>query len=221
MPSPQNHLSRGRPVPSIVPTARRVRLLGCATALGLLALLPTDWALAQASPGVAVILPREGSRVRVQQYLGGVRPPKRMTGTFVATQADSIRIVQHAGDTSVLAISSLDYLDISLYRRRKVLSSVGAGVLIGSSSLALISALSHPDSGCTPSEFCLLEFSRTDAALLGGILGAVGGAVVGGIVGALRNADAWQRVPLSQLGQRVSIRPQFSRSRGAAVEWRF
>jgi hypothetical protein len=213
--------SRSLPFASTGLTSLRVRLFRYGVAVAVLSAVPIRAGGAQTSTATAVILPSEGSRVRVQQHLGGGLPPKRITGTYVTTTADSLHIVPQVGDTLVLAISSLDFLDVSLGRRRKVLSSVGAGTLIGGSTLALVSALSNSDPGCSSDEYCLFEFSRSDAALLGGILGAVAGAIVGGMVGALRNVDHWQRVPLSTLGDRVSIRPQLSRAKGVSVRLSF
>lgn len=204
-----------------LPLASAVRLFGYGVALAVLSTIPLREGGAQTSPATAVILPSEGSRVRVRQHVGGVLPPKRITGTYVTTTADSMYIVQRVGDTLAVAIGSLDYLDVSLGRRRNVLSSVGAGTLIGGSTLALVSALSNSDSGCSSDEYCLFEFSRGDAAVLGGILGAVTGAFVGGIVGAVRHVDHWKRVPLPTLGERVSIRPQLSRRTGASVRMSF
>lgn len=149
----------------------------------------------------------------------------RITGTLVALGRDSVRVSPRLGDTATVALESIDRFEISFGQRYALLESVGAGALIGGGFLAVVAAASESGS-CSASEFCVLDYSRGDAALIGGVLGAVAGAIIGGIVGAVRTTERWERiaVPVPRTGvslSGLSVMPPVGRSTTVAVRLRF
>lgn len=189
------------------------------------AVLSPVTAAAQPGKANAIIVPEPGARVRVSlPTLPDIRQ-QRITGTLASLTRDSVRVAIRPGDTATVALDALEKFEVSLGQRRPVLSSIGAGALIGGGLLAVIAASAESDS-CTGEYGCLLEFSRGEAAAIGGVFGAVTGALIGGIVGAMRVTDRWQPVATAPLRSRVvfegmSLTPPLGRPAGLAVRLRF
>ena len=152
-------------------------------------------AVVVAAQAPATAMPTPGMRVRVT--LDGAREP--IVGSVVSARADSIAYVPlhgAASDTAVVALRQLRALEVSSGPRLHVLRSVGWGFAGGSVGGAVLGAATY--SPCTETGFmsCFMApESRSQSALLGGVIGALLGTSGGLVVGLFHRSDDWQ--PLS------------------------
>ena len=131
---------------------------------------------------VASILP--GSRVRLTAPSLGL---SEAVGT-VREATDEALVVQFEFPARVGTIDRTEIaaMDVSIRRERKVLRSMGVGLLIGAGSGALLGLASGDDD---PRQW--FAFSAEEKAVIAGIgLGLTGG-LVGLVTGLLRKRDVW------------------------------
>jgi hypothetical protein len=124
-----------------------------------------------------------GSRVRLSAPSLGL---SEAVGT-VKEATDEALVVQFEYPRRVGTVdrSEIGKLDISIERERKVLKSLGVGLLIGASSGAVIGLASGDDQNC------FICFTAEEKALVGGAMLGLTGGVVGLFVGLARPQEIW------------------------------
>lgn len=125
-----------------------------------------------------------GSRVRITAPSLGLN---EAVGT-VKEATDDALVVQFEFPRRVGTVDRFEIgkMDVSIHPQRKVLKSVGVGLLVGAGTGALIGLASGDDD---PQQW--FAFSAEEKALMGGAMLGVTGAVVGLIVGLVRRSDVW------------------------------
>jgi hypothetical protein len=152
-----------------------------------------------------------GTRVRFTHAGDGSR-----TGTLVALTADSleVRLVGRAYSAR-MPLARVTQLDVSRGRERHILATGELGLLVGAGVGMVAGAASNP--GCDANGFGCM--SRSDNAMLGGVVvGTIGGVV--GLIAGLRASEKWEQVQLQR--PRVGlVAPTRSHGGGVALSLAF
>lgn len=144
--------------------------------------------VADAASAVGQVIPSigQGSRVRITAPSLGLN---EAVGT-VKEATDEALVVQFEFPRRVGTVdrSEIGKMDVSIQPQRKVLKSVGVGLLVGAGTGAIIGLASGDDQGT------FLAFTAEEKALMGGAVLGLTGVVVGLIVGLVRRQDVWSPV---------------------------
>jgi hypothetical protein len=159
----------------------RAKLAG---ALALLAALPASGGRAQSVTGL-----EPGARVRVAAEAVA---PKRMVGTLVRLDADSMQLrLSDVDELARVPREAITKVEISRGRRsrgRGALYGALAGLAVGAGAVLATPRCEEPD--------CWEIFSKGEGAALVGGLGAGLGALVGL---AIPPGEKWESVPIAQI----------------------
>ena len=127
-----------------------------------------------------------GSKVRLTAPALGLN---QAVGTVQETTDESLVVqFEYPRRRETVARSEIAAMEVATQGQRKVLKSVGVGLLVGALSGAAIGLASGNDQGT------FLAFSAEEKAAMGGVALGVTGAVVGLIVGLVRRNDIWSPV---------------------------
>ena len=148
-----------------------------------------------------------GSRVRLTAPSLGL---SEAVGTVQEATDEALLIqFEYPARTETVDRSEIAAMDVSTQGGRKVLKSVGIGLLAGAGTGALIGLASGDDD---PGTF--LAFSKEEKAAFGAAMLGVTGAAAGLIVGLVRRHDVWS--PALPANVDLTILPVV-RERGAGV----
>jgi hypothetical protein len=169
-------------------------------ALLLLVLARPETVIGQTA-AAAALLP--GARVRITQ--AGEKP---RVSIVVAQSADTL-LVRSPEFSNIVALplTDISQLDVSAGRHRNVVKGMVLGTAVVGTIGAIAGAISYQP--CTSTEFlgCLLApESRSDSALLGGVVGGALGFVAGSLAG-LVPREQWKRVPLANRRVAAAVMP--------------
>ncbi len=124
-----------------------------------------------------------GSRVRLTAPSLGLN---EAVGTVQETTDDALVVqFEYPRRRETVDRSEIAAMEVATEGQRKVLKSVGVGLLVGALSGAAIGLASGDDEGT------FLAFSAEEKAAMGGVALGLTGAVVGLIVGLVRRPDTW------------------------------
>ncbi len=124
-----------------------------------------------------------GSRVRLTVPALGLN---EAVGTVQETTDEALVVqFEYPRRKETVDRSEIAAMEVATQGERKVLKSVGVGLLIGALSGAAVGLASGDDEGT------FLAFSAEEKAAMGGVALGVTGAVVGLIVGLVRRPDTW------------------------------
>ncbi len=145
--------------------------------------------VAEASSVVAQVTPTigPGSRVRLTASSLGL---SEAVGT-VQEATDEALVVQFEFPARLETVerSEIAAMEVSIQGQRKVLKSVGVGLLVGAVTGVAAGLASGDDD---PNRF--LAFSAGEKAAIGGVVLGLTGATVGLIVGSVRRHEVWSPV---------------------------
>jgi hypothetical protein len=157
-----------------------------------------------------------GARVRITQ--AGEKP---RVSIVVAQSAETLLVRSpEFSNTVALPLADISQLDVSTGRHRNVVKGMVLGTAIVGTIGAVAGAISYQP--CTSTEFlgCLLApESRSDSALLGGVVGGALGFVAGSLAG-LVPREQWKRVPLANRRVAAAVMPG-AHGTGLGVSLRF
>jgi hypothetical protein len=143
---------------------------------------------------VSTLMP--GERVRIKST--------DLRGEFIVRSAgqDSLVVGTMTSDeTWTLPVESLRSVEVSGGKRSRPAAigrGAGFGALLGASVGAVL-GFADGDDECAEGNWCIIQFSAADKAVMGGLAVGVLGGAVGGILGAANPGERWQRVPIRRL----------------------
>ena len=163
---------------------RRFSIAAFVAVLAVLAVLAADveTVVGQVTPSIV-----PGSRVRIAAPSLGL---SESVGTVQETTDEALVVqFEYPRRMGPVERSEIVELEVSIQRQRRVLKSLGVGLLVGAGSGVLLGLASGDD----PPEM-FLAFTAEEKALVGGAMLGLTGGVVGLIVGLVQRQDVWSPI---------------------------